>query len=96
MTLKAFVDYGHPYRTGRIADALSYFQAARRWETSGPVRKQLLRKINEMKEILRIQQENTARRPSLHEDLEQDRIVRPRLMAKTSASSTAPRGGVKQ
>ncbi len=83
-------------RVGRFADALSYYQSARRWETTDTARKQLLRRINDMKEILRTQQENAARRPLLHEDLEQDRVVRPRLVAKTASASSTTRGGVEQ
>jgi hypothetical protein len=47
---------------------------------------------------VRIQQQNGARQPLLHEALEQDRVVRPKLMARVMPASkaAAARGGVKQ
>jgi predicted Zn-dependent protease len=82
-------------RMGRIADALPYYQTARNRETSASAKKILLRKIDEMKTILRIEQQNAARQPILHEALEQDRVVRPRLVARAAPSGSASQGGVK-
>jgi hypothetical protein len=47
---------------------------------------------------LRVERQNRARAPILHEALEQDRVVRPRLVAHAApAPKTATRqGGVKQ
>jgi hypothetical protein len=46
---------------------------------------------------LRIQRENAARQPLLHEALEQDRVVHPRLLARaTAVSPSASKGGAKQ
>jgi len=82
----------------RYTDALSYYQTARNLQSAASPRQNLARKIAEMKSILRIQHENAAREPILHEALEQDRVVRPRLAAHiASASKSAlPKGGVKQ
>ena len=66
-------------QVGRIDDALSYYQSARNLETAPAVRKTLNRKIAEAKRVLRIQRDNLARQPLLHEALEQDRVVRPKL-----------------
>jgi cellulose synthase operon protein C len=83
-------------RVGRLADALSYYQTARRLEPSPAVRKNLLRKITDTKSILRIQHQNAGRQPLLHEALEQDRVVRPRLLARVAPAPkpVAAKGGV--
>ena len=84
-------------RLGRWADALSYYQSARRLEKAHPARKVLLRKIADTKEVLRIEHENAARQPLLHEALEQDRVVHPRLLARASSVPKASaKGGAKQ
>jgi hypothetical protein len=83
-------------RVGRLADALSYYQTARRLEPSLAVRKTLLRKIADVKSALHIEQQNAARQPLLHEALEQDRVVRPRLLARVTAppKPAVAKGGV--
>jgi tetratricopeptide (TPR) repeat protein len=84
-------------RLNRLADALSYYQTARQLENSPAIRKTLLRKIADAKAALRIERQNAVRQPLLHEALEQDRVVRPQLLARvTPASKAAPaKGGVK-
>jgi len=84
-------------RQGRLAEALSYYQTARSVETSPAVRKRLAVKIVEMKSTLSIERENASRRPLLHEALEQDRVVRPRLLPRVgpASRSAAAKGGVK-
>ena len=84
-------------RVGRFPDALSFYQTARSLETSAGNRKALNRKIAQTKAVLKIQRENAARQPLLHEALEQDRVVRPRLVARSApAPGTAAKGAVKQ
>ena len=85
-------------RLSRLADAVAYYESARRIENTPAIRKNLLRKIADARGTLRIQQQNAARQPLLHEALEQDRVVRPRLVARvtTASKATATRGGVKQ
>jgi hypothetical protein len=84
-------------RVGRFPDALSYYQTARNLETSAENRKQLNRRIADMKSILKIQHQNAARQPLLHEALEQDRVVRPKLLARSGPTNTvAGKGGAKQ
>ncbi len=86
-------------RVGRFADALSYYQTARSRETSPPAKKVLLRKMDEMRATLRIEQQNAARQPILHEALEQDRVVRPRLLARAApavARTPASQGGAQR
>ena len=85
-------------RVGRFADALSYYQTARTSEVNPSARKTLQRKIADVKNTVRIQDENAARQPLLHEALEQDRVVRPRLLARVTVTSgtASAKGGVKQ
>ena len=84
-------------RVGRFPDALPYYQTARNLETSAENRKQLNRRIADMKSVLKIQRENAARQPLLHEALEQDRVVRPKLLARSGLTNTATeKGSAKQ
>jgi hypothetical protein len=85
-------------RLNRVADAVSYYQTARQLEATPAIRKTLYRKIADAKASLRIQQQNAARQPILHEPLEQDRVVRPQLIARVTPApkATTSKGGVKQ
>jgi tetratricopeptide (TPR) repeat protein len=85
-------------RVGRFPDALSYYQTARSLEASTENRKQLNRRIADMKSVLQIHGENAARQPLLHEALEQDRVVRPRLQARSGpvTNPATAKGGAKQ
>jgi hypothetical protein len=84
-------------RLNRPADALSYYQRARQLEAADTARKTLSRKITDVRALLRIQQQNSARQPILHEALEQDRIVRPQLTARATPvpKVATSKGGVK-
>ena len=84
-------------RLGQISDALPYYRTARRLESSPTARKALLRKIADAQARLRIEWQNAARQPLLHEALEQDRVVRSRLVARAAPASkpAVPEGGVK-
>jgi hypothetical protein len=85
-------------RLDRLTDALSYFEVARRSENSAAARKELKRKIADAKATLRLQHQNAACQPLLHEALEQDRVVRPRLLAGAAPApkAAAAKGGLKQ
>jgi hypothetical protein len=86
-------------RLKRPSEALPYFRTARRLETAAANRRLLERRIVDLGTLLRMQQQNAARQPVLHEALEQDRIVRPRLLARAAPASSLPstsKGGVKQ
>lgn len=84
-------------RQGRLGDALSYYQTARAIETSPSLRKMLADKIAETKSTLSIERENASRQPLLHEALEQDRVVHPRLLARggRASRSAAAKGDMK-
>ena len=85
-------------RLNRLTEAVSYYDTARRMEDSAAIRKALLRKIADAKSTLRIEHQNAMRQPLLHEALEQDRVVRPRLMARVTPvpKMANAKGGVKQ
>ena len=76
-------------RLNRLPEAVSYFEIARRSQSSPAVRKDLTRRIADLKAALRIEHQNAARQPLLHEALEQDRIVRPRLLARAAPAPKA-------
>jgi predicted Zn-dependent protease len=84
-------------RLNRPADAVSYYQRSRRLQTAEAARKTLSRKITDVRALLRIQQQNAARQPILHEALEQDRVVRPQVIARATPAPKAAtsKGGVK-
>ena len=84
-------------RLSRLSEAVSYFGIARQSQTAPAVRKDLAHKISDLKAALRVQHQNAARQPLPHEALEQDRIVRPRLLAHATSVSkaTTTKGGVK-
>jgi predicted Zn-dependent protease len=68
-------------RLRRFSDALAYFQGAASREKNSAQYKALAREITNVKARLQRQQCNAARQPILHAELEQDRLVRPRLLA---------------
>jgi tetratricopeptide (TPR) repeat protein len=74
-------------RVGRMEEALAYYQTARTLEINPAARKALLRKISDVRVTLRIQRDNAARQPLLHEALEQDRVVRPKLLARVAPAA---------
>jgi tetratricopeptide (TPR) repeat protein len=82
-------------RLNRPADALPHFQTARRLESDTAERTKLSREIQEIRAVLRMQNQNASRRPVLHEALEQDRIVRPRIVARSVSAETTKKGGAK-
>jgi predicted Zn-dependent protease len=84
-------------RLNRLSDAVSYFEVARRLEDSPELRRESRKKIADLRAALRMQQQNVLRQPLLHEALEQDRTVRPRLLARAALGPKAvtPKGGAK-
>jgi predicted Zn-dependent protease len=69
-------------RLDRLNEALPYLQLAGKLEKASARHKEIESKIAEVKSSLRRQKLNAARQPILHEPLEQDRVVRPRLVAR--------------
>jgi hypothetical protein len=84
-------------RLNRLGEAVTHYKTARRLETLTAVRKQLATKISELSSTLRMQAQNGQRRPVFHQELEQDHLVHPRLLARvTPASKPAAKGGTKR
>ena len=85
-------------RLDRLSEAVSYYTMARQLETLPATRKALIAKIAAAKATLRLRRENSARQPLFHEALEQDRVVRPRLLAHAAPapSATTTKGLVKR
>jgi hypothetical protein len=79
-------------RLRRWNEALPYLQLAQKLEKAPARRKEITGKLAEVRTVLRREHLNLARQPILHQELEQDRVVRPRLvtraptLAKTSAT----------
>jgi hypothetical protein len=85
-------------RLDRLNEALPYMRLAYKLEKAPDRRKQIASRITIVRAQVRRQQLNAARQPILHEALEQDRLVRPRLLARSvpPAKSAPPKGGVRQ
>jgi hypothetical protein len=85
-------------RLGRLEDALIYYNIAFGAETSAAARKARVRDIADAKAALRLREQNAERQPILHEPLEQDRVVRPQLLAHAApvAKNTTTKGGAKR
>jgi hypothetical protein len=71
-------------RLHQFPEALACFRTARQFEKNPDRRKELGAEISDVRALLRRQQRNAARQPILHADLEQDRLVRPRLVARSA------------
>jgi len=83
-------------RLNRLDDALRYLRVAQKLETVPALRKKISSTITGASTRLRRQQLNAARQPILHEALEQDRLVRPRLLARAAPPAKASsKGGTK-
>jgi len=70
-------------RLDRLDESLRYLRIARKLERVPARRKEISSTIAEVSARLRRQRLNAARQPILHEALEQDRLVRPRLLARS-------------
>jgi hypothetical protein len=76
-------------RLNRLNQALPYLQLAQKLEKILPRQKQIGVEITSVKTRLRRQQLNVARQPILHAELEQDHVVRPRLVARSMPPARA-------
>jgi len=83
-------------RLDRLDDALVYLRTAQKLQASAQVREQLAHDIADVRESLRVRSINESRQPLLHEPLEQDRVVRPRLVAHAVQRTPTPQKGGKQ
>ena len=75
---------------GRLREAAQYFQIAERQESNTNRRKTAHRNFVRVSAEIDRQVKDAARRPLIHNALEQDRVVRPRIMALSNAANTVP------
>jgi len=78
-------------RLDRLDEAASYLKIAQKLEKSPAERTRITSQLLEVKTHLRRQRTNAARQPILHAELEQDRLVRPRLVARADTPAKAGR-----
>jgi predicted Zn-dependent protease len=76
-------------RLQRSNEAFTYLQLAQNLEKVPARRKEITGKLTEVRSELRRERLNLARQPILHQDLEQDRVVRPRLVARAATPAKA-------
>jgi hypothetical protein len=77
-------------RLDRLDEAASYLKIAQKLEKSAAERARITSQLLEVKTRLRRQSANAARQPILHAELEQDRLVRPRLVARAETPGKLP------
>jgi hypothetical protein len=77
-------------RLDRLDEAASYLQIAHKLEKSPAELKRISSQLLDVRARLRRQRTNAARTPILHAELEQDRLVRPRLVAQTAVAAKSP------
>jgi tetratricopeptide (TPR) repeat protein/Flp pilus assembly protein TadD len=78
-------------RLDRLDEAASYLKIAQKLEKSPAERTRITSQLLEVKTHLRRQRTNATRQPILHAELEQDRLVRPRLVARADTPAKAGR-----
>ncbi len=82
-------------RLHRWSEALPYLQPAQKLEKAPALRKEIAGKLADVRTVLRRERLNLARQPILHQELEQDRVVRPRLVARAATPGKASTTGGK-
>jgi hypothetical protein len=80
-------------RVSRPREALTHFQTARRMASSSSERTKLQNRIAAIQAWLHIQGQNANRQPILHEALEQDRVVHPKLPVHALSTTLTSKGG---
>jgi hypothetical protein len=83
-------DLGEAFEGLNMNDqAFRYFRLAYKLETSQDKKKKLQAKVTRLRDEIDRTSRNDFRRPVVHPALEQDRVVRPRLLAKTAPATPA-------
>jgi len=80
-------------RLERLDQAEAYLKTAQKLEKSAVELKRISAQLADVRTRLRRQRLNAARRPALHEALEQDRLVRPRLLTQGTRKPAPKVGG---
>jgi tetratricopeptide (TPR) repeat protein len=75
---------------GRRNESVQYFQMAIRLDSDSARRAALRRQLAAVRTVLKRQADNAARRPIIHDALEQDRTVRPQILEPAAARAAAP------
>ncbi len=74
----------------RLDDAVRYLLAAQKIERDPARRAELRRHLAHLRAEISRRAKNASRQPQIHGPLEQDRLVRPRLLAATASQPAAP------
>jgi len=77
-------------RLDRLDEAVAYLKIAQKLEKSPAERTHVTTQLLEVRTRLRRQRTNAARQPILHSELEQDRLVRPRVVARGESPGKLP------
>jgi predicted Zn-dependent protease len=80
-------------RLNRWSEALPYLQLAQKLEKAPARRRKINSGLAEVATVLRRKRLNLARQPILHQELEQDRVVRARLVARAATLAKASATG---
>lgn len=83
-------------KTKSLNQALPYLQRAYRLEPDATVKTQINRQVQQIRFVQRRQAANRARQPEIHSELEQQRLVRPRLPEQMLSSPPRPEGQVRK
>lgn len=76
-------------KLNRFNESLPYLQLAQKLEKSPERLREIRSEIANVRSRLRRNQQNAARQPILHSELEQDRVVRSRLVAQAAPAAKA-------
>ena len=79
-------------RLDRLEQAQAYLKIAQKLETSAEERKRISVHLADIRARLQRRRLNATRWPVLHEALEQDRLVRPRVVAGLAAGAEVKAG----
>jgi len=74
-----------------LNQALPYLQRAYRLETDAAVKTQINKEVQQIRATQRRRAANLARQPMIHAELEQEHVVRPRLVDAAASSPPRPR-----
>jgi hypothetical protein len=78
-------------KLGRIEPALESLRRIVSLEPAGAAKRALSARCDELQSVLESKQRNAQRRPLIHAALEQDRLVRPQVVARAAAPPPAKR-----
>jgi hypothetical protein len=78
---------------GALETSLRYYRLALNGKISDTARAEVTRSINEVRGAIRRNANNARRMPVIHKEIDQDHLVRPRLVAVQNASPPAKADG---